>query len=162
MPIMAAALFLLFLVLPQIDPLKENIAAFRDTFNMFIVFLVAFLVYLYFLTLAYNLGYTFNISTAMLPALGAFFFYAGVLIGRAKRNWFIGIRTPWTLSNDKVWDETHRLGAKLFKLSGLLTVIGTFFGNYSFWFVMIPLLGSTLFLTVYSYLLFRREVQRAQ
>jgi uncharacterized membrane protein len=160
MPIMSVALFLLFLVLPQIDPLKENIAAFRGTFNVFIVLLMAFLAYLYLLTLVYNLGNKISISTAMLPALGAFFFYAGVLIGKARRNWFIGIRNPWTMSNDKVWNETHHLGAILFKLSGVLTIIGAFFENYSFWFVMIPLLGSSLFLTVYSYLLFRRENRR--
>jgi uncharacterized membrane protein len=159
LPIMSIGLFLLFLVLPQIDPLKDNIATFRGTFNTFIVLFMAFMTYLYLLTLAFNLGYAINISTAMLPALGAFFYYAGVLIGKAKRNWFIGIRNPWTLSNDKVWEETHRLGAILFKLSGLLTIIGAFLGKYAFWFVMIPLLGSAVFLTVYSYLLFRRENQ---
>jgi uncharacterized membrane protein len=157
LPIIAAGLFLLFLIVPLIDPLKENIAIFRGTFNTFIVLLVGFLVYIYLLTLAYNLGFTFNMGTAMLPALGIFFYFAGIMIGKARRNWFIGIRTPWTLSSDKVWAETHRLGAILFKASAVLTVVGVFFGSYAFWFIILPLLGSSLFLVVYSYVLFRRE-----
>lgn len=156
MPVVAAGMFLLFLLIPQIDPLKANIATFREYFNTFIVLFTVFLLYMHGLTLAWNLGYQFNMGSAMLPALGLFFFYAGVLIGKAKRNWFIGIRTPWTLSNDKVWDETHRIGAILFKVSGILALIGAFFGQYAIWF-MVPLLGSALFLVVYSYVLYQRE-----
>jgi uncharacterized membrane protein len=157
LPIMALGLFLLFLLIPLIDPLKENIAQFRGAFNTFILLLVAFLVYIYLLSLAYNLGYPVNIGQAMMPALGIFIYYAGIMMGKAKRNWFIGIRTPWTLSSETVWAETHRLGALLFKISGVLTILGVFFGDYAFWFIMVPLLGSALFLTVYSYLVYRRE-----
>ncbi|MDD5468579.1 MAG: SdpI family protein [Anaerolineales bacterium] len=162
LPLIAIAMTTLFLVIPRIDPLKENIAAFRGTFNTFIALLVGFLVYLYLLTLAYNLGYTFNMSTAMLPALGVFIYYTGVLLGRAQRNWFIGIRTPWTLSNDKVWEDTHRLGAILFKVSGVLAILGALFRDYALWLALVPLLGSALFLIVYSYLLYRREARLAQ
>jgi uncharacterized membrane protein len=162
LPVMNVALLLLFLLLPNIDPLKENIAKFRETFNVFIVFLVAFMTYIYVLTLIFNLGYHFNMGTAMLPAMGAFIFYAGVLISKAKRNWFIGIRTPWTLSSEQVWAETHRTGAILFKVSGILTILGAFLGPYAFWFALVPLLGSSLFLMVYSYVLYQREAKAAK
>ena len=59
-------------------------------------------------------------TTYMLPAMGVFIFYAGVLISKARRNYFIGIRTPWTLQDERVWDETHQLGAKIFEVSGVL------------------------------------------
>jgi len=160
MPLVSVALFLLFLLLPRIDPLKENIATFRETFNVFIVLLVCFLAYMYALTLIYNLGYIFNIGAAMLPAMGVFIYYAGVMIGKARRNFFIGIRTPWTLSNDQVWDETHRLGAWLFKASGILAIAGAFMGKNAIWFVMVPLLGSSLFLVVYSYVIFQRVARQ--
>jgi uncharacterized membrane protein len=157
MPLVATGMFLLFLLIPLIDPLKANIAAFREYFNTFIVLFVAFLLYIHGLTLAWNLGYRFDMGGAMLPALGLFFIYAGVLIGKAKRNWFIGIRTPWTLSSNTVWAETHRIGAKLFMASGILALIGAFFGPYAVWFIMVPLIGSSLFLLVYSYVLYQRE-----
>ena len=160
MPLISAAMFLLFLVIPQIDPLKANIAKFREVFNLFIVLMTAFLVYLYALTLVWNLGHTgFKMSLAMLPPLGLLFIFIGTMLRKTKRNFFIGIRTPWTLSSDKVWDETHRLGAKLFIASGMLAILGAFFGRYAFWFIMLPLLGSVLFLTVYSYVLHIRETQ---
>ena len=123
MPIISAAMLLLFLVIPRIDPLKANIAQFREYFNAFITLVVAFMIYMHVLTVLWNLGYNqFNMGSAMLPAMGLLFIFAGVLMRKAKRNFFIGIRTPWTLSSDRVWDETHRLGSILTR--SLLSVHG--------------------------------------
>lgn len=158
-PLMTLGIFLLFLVIPAIDPLKANIAKFRETFNLFIVLFAAFMLYIYGLTLAWNLGYTgFKMSTALLPAIGLLFIFLGFILRRAKRNFFIGIRTPWTLSSDYVWDKTHQLGAILFMASGILAFIGGIFGGMvAIWFLLVPLIGSTIFLLVYSYVLYRRE-----
>ena len=71
MPLMTAGLFLLFLAIPNIDPLKANIAQFREAFNLFIVLFVGFMVYIYFLTLLWNLGYTgFNMSECHAASAG--------------------------------------------------------------------------------------------
>jgi len=158
MPLISLGLLVLFMLIPQIDPLKTNIAQFRGYFNIFILLLIVFMVYLHALTLAWNLGYTgFNMGSALLPALGLFIFFMGFLLEKTKRNWFIGIRTPWTLSSDKVWEETHRLGATLFKISGLLAILGAFLPEIAFWLMFLPLIGSSLFLVVYSYLLYARR-----
>jgi uncharacterized membrane protein len=161
LPLITLGMFLLFLAIPAIDPLKANIAQFRGAFNLFIVLIVAFMVYLYGLTLAWNLGYTsFQVSKAMLPAIGLLFIFIGFMMRQAKRNFFIGIRTPWTLSSDTVWNETHRLGAVLFMISGVLAFIGAFFGGTTaFWLMFIPIIGSTLFLLIYSYVLYQRETR---
>lgn len=161
MPLTTLGLFLLFLVIPAIDPLKANIAQFRGVFNLFITFFIGFMVYIHALTLVWNLGYTgFALSKAMLPAMGLLFILIGSMLRQAKRNFFIGIRTPWTLSSDTVWDKTHQLGAVLFMASGVLAVIGGFFGGMvAFWMLFVPLIGSTLFLLVYSYVLYRRETK---
>ncbi len=159
MPLMSLALLGLFLLIPAIDPLKANIAQFRGIFNLFIVLMMAFLAYVHGLTLAWNLGYTgFQMSTALLPAMGLLYILIGSLLAKAKRNFFIGIRTPWTLSSDHVWDKTHALGSKLFIASGILAFLGAIFGGMiAFWFLLVPLLGSALFLIVYSYVLYRQE-----
>lgn len=161
MPLVTLGMFVIFLVVPSIDPLKANIAQFRETFNLFIAFMVGFMVYVHALTLRWNLGYTdFGISKGMLPAMGLLFIVIGSMLRKAKRNFFIGIRTPWTLSNDTVWDKTHQLGAVLFTISGVLAVIGGFIGGMTaFWMLMAPLLGSTIFLLVYSYVLYQRETK---
>jgi uncharacterized membrane protein len=159
MPLITVLMLGIFLVVPKIDPLKANIAQFRESFNLFIVLIIAFMVYVYALTIAWNLGATnFKISMAMLPAMGLLLIFVGYMLRKAKRNFFIGIRTPWTLSSDCVWDKTHKMGSKLFIISGLLAILGSLFGGYAIWFIFAPLIGSTLFLVVYSYILFQQEM----
>lgn len=161
MPLVTLGLFLLFLVIPNIDPNKANIAEFRESFNLFIVLFVVFMLYVHGLTLAWSLGYTgFKISTALLPAMGLLFIFIGFMLRKAKRNFFIGIRTPWTLSSDTVWEKTHKLGAALFMASGALAFIGGLFGGMiAFWMLFVPLIGSVIFLLVYSYVLYQRETK---
>jgi len=161
LPLISLGMLLLFLVIPNIDPLKVNIAQFREAFNLFIMLITGFMLYLYALTLLWSLGYTtFGMSRAMLPALGLLFIFIGTMLRKAKRNFFIGIRTPWTLSSDKVWDETHRLGAILFMISGVLAFIGAFFGGTTaFWLFFAPLMGSAIFLVIYSYILYKQETK---
>jgi len=161
MPLISLGLFLLFLLIPAIDPLKANIAKFRGAFNLFIAFMTLFLMYVQGLILAWNLGFThFKMSESLLPAVGLLFILIGFMIRKAKRNFFIGIRTPWTLSSDKVWDETHRVGSILFIASGVLALTGVFFGGATaFLLILIPLMVSTIFLVVYSYVLYQAEMK---
>ena len=157
-PIMTTGMLILFLVIPSIDPLKANVAQFRDTFNTFITLIIAFMIYIHGLTLIWNMGFTgFRMSVAMLPAMGLLFIFMGVLISKAKRNFFIGIRTPWTLSSDHVWNETHRLGGKLYIAAGILALLGAFFPDYAIWFIMFPLIAASFVSVIYSYILFRAE-----
>jgi uncharacterized membrane protein len=160
-PLITLGMLVLFLVLPNIDPLKANIAQFRESFNLFIVLIVAFMLYTHGLTLAWSLGnQDFRMSAAMLPFLGVLFIAVGWMLRKAKRNFFIGIRTPWTISSDTVWDKTHQLGSVLFMASGVLSIVGGFFGGMiAFWLMFIPLIGSSLFLVVYSYVLYRGETK---
>jgi uncharacterized membrane protein len=88
--------------------------------------------------------------------MAALFFFIGVLLGRAKRNYFIGIRTPWTLSNDVVWDRTHQLGARLFKLAAVLILLGIFWPNLSIYFIMVPVIVVAVATIVASYFFYRQ------
>ena len=159
MPFITVLMFLMFLVIPKIDPLKKNIEKFRVYFDWFVLLIIAFLFYIYLLTIAANLGYLFNMTTMILPAIGALFIYIGFLVENAKRNWFIGIRTPWTLSNEKVWNKTHKLGARLFKAVGVLTFIGLILRPYAIWIVVGSALIAGLYPVVYSYFEYQKEVK---
>ncbi len=160
MPIVAFIIFLVFLIIPKIDPLKENYKKFRKYFDGFILLIILFMLYIYVLSLLWNLGKRFNMGQFLSPAMAVLFYYAGVLIGHAKRNWFVGIRTPWTLSSDKVWDDTHKIGAKLFKASAVIMLLGLFFPGRAFIFMIVPVIFSALFVAVYSYFSFRKEAGR--
>jgi len=161
MPLVSLGMFLISLLIPNIDPLKANIAKFRKTFNLFVTIIIGFMVYIHALTLLWNLGYTnLGIRKTMLSAMGPLFILIGYLLRKAKRSWFIGIRTPWTLSTDAVWGETHRIGGILFMFSGVLAIIGGFSGGMiAFWSLMIPTMGSVIFLFLYSFVLYQRKTK---
>lgn len=159
-PGMEIILVALFLALPLIDPRKQNIQKFRPVYNLFVIFVFGFLSYLHFLTLAWNLGWIFNLMRWMSPAYAALLFFAGVLIGNAQPNWFIGIRTPWTLSDNQVWEKTHKIGGTAFKVCGLISLAGVIFPQQATWFLLIPILAVALGLFVYSYLYYRSLHQR--
>jgi uncharacterized membrane protein len=160
MPFMSLFMFLLFILIPKIDPLKANIEKFRKYYDCFILLVILFLFYIYLLTIFWNLGYRFNMGQLMVPAMALLFYYAGILIENAKKNWFIGIRTPWTLSSDSVWDKTHKIGGKLFKINGLIALLGFFFPKRAFCIVIIPILLFSLYLVLYSYFEYQKELTK--
>ena len=159
LPAMMAGLLGLFAVLPRIDPLRENIAKLRPAYDWFVVVFSAFLLIIHVEILAFNLGYEFPFLNLILAGVALLFYYTGVLLSKAKRNWFIGIRTPWTFSDDDVWDETHRVGAKLFKLTAVLALIGLAFGEYAIYFLLVPLSITAFGTIAYSYYLYERTEQ---
>jgi len=157
MPLVSVALFLLFIIIPKIDPLKKNIEKFRKHFNRFILLIFLYLFYIHTLTILWNLDYRFNMTNMILPAIGLLFLYIGILLKHAKRNWFIGIRTPWTLSDDKVWDKTHQLGSKLYIASGIIAILSIFIQKYAIWLILVPAIGVAIFLIVYSYIKYNKK-----
>lgn len=157
MPIVSLGLFFLFILIPKIDPLKANIKKFRKYFDGFIILIILFLFYLELLIIFWNLGFRFNIPQVLAPALGMLFYCSGILIEKAKRNWFIGIRTPWTLSSDKVWEKTHKIGGKLFKIAGIIAFGGIFFPSCAFFLVLIPIILAAIYTIIYSYFEYQKE-----
>jgi uncharacterized membrane protein len=124
-PLITLGMFLLFLLIPSIDPLKANIAQFREAFNLFIVLMVSFMLYIYGLSLAWSLGYNASRWALCCPPSGCFSLHR---IRSAGERFFIGIRTRGPLS-DTVWNGTHRIGAVLFIVSGALAFAGGFSGT---------------------------------
>ena len=156
-PLLSAGLALVLLLIPRIDPLRENIGKFRDTYDHFIIVFLLFLLYLSILMMAWNLGIRFNMAQVLSPAFGALLYACGILVGKAKRNWFIGIRTPWTLSSDRVWDRTHAIGGRLFKIAGILAFLGALLPGIVWILILGPVFLISLYLIVYSYREYRKE-----
>ena len=156
MPVLSVFLFFLFISLPKIDPYKKNFDQFKNYFQNFINIVFAFLFYVYLLTIIWNLDFRFNMIQVLSPGFAALFYYAGVLTSHAKRNWFVGIRTPWTMSSDLVWDKTHKIGGKLFKITGIISLFSFLFPNLATFFILVPILFVTVFILVYSYLEYKK------
>jgi uncharacterized membrane protein len=156
LPAVSLALLGLFWLIPLIDPLRRNIEKFRGQYEGFVLLFALFFGYLHLLTLLGNVGVKINLLAALSPAFGILLYYVGVLTEHAKPNWFIGIRTPWTLSNEIVWERTHCVGGKLFKLCAPLAALGVFFGEWELLLLMGPLLAATVYMIVYSYVEYQR------
>ncbi|MGQ9811085.1 MAG: SdpI family protein [bacterium] len=80
--------------------------------------LFIFMLSIHFQVILWNVGNKISPNLTLQLGIGLLCFYIGILLKNAKRNWFIGIRTPWTVSSEKVWDETHKIAGKLFKIAG--------------------------------------------
>lgn len=156
MPIFLLILYLLFLVIPKIAVYKKNVDEFykKYMFGFKLVFIIFFWA-IYAGMILNAKGYSIEIKYFVLPALALMFFYIGYMLKYVKTNYFIGIRTPWTLANEKVWKKTHEIGGKLFYLLGLLTLIVIFLEK-GFWIFIIAVVILVLYLFLYSYLEFKK------
>lgn len=158
MPLVMLGLALLFLIVPKIDPLKKNYAEFRGVYELFVVVLLLFMALVHGITLASGLGYAVSVSGIIFAGIGGLFVIIGRLMPRMKRNWFMGIRTPWTLSSDTVWESTHQLGGRVFTGLGVLMFGAAFLpGGAPVIAIVVLALTGSLGLFVYSYLQFRQE-----
>ncbi len=157
MPIVLLGLWIMFLLIPKIDPLKENIEKFRRYFDGFIILITVYMLYIYLLTLLWNKGITFDMTRAITPAIGVLFYYVGVLVENAEMNWFIGIRTPWTLSDEEVWNETHKRGGKLFKIAGVITLLGLAIPSLAIFFMIVPVMLVSFYTIAFSYFEYQKR-----
>ena len=148
----------LFWLIPRIDPKRSNIQKFREDFDRFISILLLFFLYLFILSLAWNFNWQFNFTRSLIPAFAVLLYFAGDLVGKAQPNWTIGIRTPWTLSSEKVWQSTHQLGGKIYKWLAILVLIGMLLPLWAFWVVAGALIAASIYLVVFSYLEYRKEI----
>lgn len=135
---------------------RANIELFRRYYETFIVIIILFLFYIYLLTFFWNTGMRFDIVRFLAPAFAILFFYCGILMENSKRNWFIGIRTPWTMSDDKVWEKTHNIGGKLFKISGIISLGGILSPRLAIFFIIFPVILFTIYTFIYSYFEFKK------
>jgi uncharacterized membrane protein len=124
-PAMVCALAVAFHVFPRIDPRRENYAKFADVYALLMNALIVFIAMLHVATLASAAGLPFDMARVLSGTLAAFMIVFGNSLGRLRQNWFLGIRTPWTLEHPMVWRKTHRFAGWLFVTAGVVTALAT-------------------------------------
>lgn len=161
LPLMGVVVWLALRYLPKIDPRRENYARFRDTYDLVVNAVVAFLALLHVVVLGAALGWPIAPGRLIGAGVGVLFIVLGNVLPRARPTWFFGIRTPWTLSNDRVWERTHRVGGYLFVAAGLLLLIAALFPT---WLpsAVVPatVAGVVLITLVYSFVAWKQETSR--
>jgi uncharacterized membrane protein len=152
---------LVLLYLPNIDPLRANVERFRRVYNLFIVGFAAYLIFIHVLILLAGLGVEFNMTYLLIPPASLMMFGIGFVLEKTKPNWFLGVRTPWTLSSPDVWEKTHRLGSLLFKVSGGIMLFGLIVSaDVAFTIMIGAILLTTIVLIFYSYFAYQAEKRR--
>jgi len=157
LPGVMALIAVLALVIPRIDPFAANIALFRKYFDVLMLLILGFMFVAHLFVLLWNTGTRIDPHLVFPAGIAALFYYVGVICGVARRNWFVGIRTPWTLSSDRVWEKTHARAAPLFKISALVIFGGAFMGDLAMVAFLLPIVVLIPYLVLYSYLEYRRE-----
>lgn len=163
LPLVGAAVALVLAFVPRIDPRRESYELHGATYwtiaNATLVVLAAVHVAI----VGFNLGWPVRITQVACIAAGGLFILIGNLMTRMRPNWFMGIRTPWTLSSDTVWRKTHRVGGYAFVLAGALVVAMGFVRPA--WFLgvlMAAAMTAAIVPVVYSYIAWRGEQERAR
>jgi uncharacterized membrane protein len=156
-PLILLLLALMMRWLPTIDPRRANYPKFAGTFEAIFISIMLLLLFTHFAMLAAAAGYPIRMERWVPVGVGLLFIVLGNLLPRARPNWFVGIRTPWTLSSDRVWEKTHRLAGYVLVIAGIIVAILGLTGYRFAPILMGPVIGvAALSLVVYSYVEWRR------
>ncbi|MBT8102464.1 MAG: SdpI family protein [Gammaproteobacteria bacterium] len=155
MPLAAVFVFVIMKLIPVISPRGFRTDQFRGVLNIFTVTLVGFMSAVALLVLLAASGRNVHMNEMIFAGVGLLFIVLGNYLGKVRKNFFIGIRTPWTLASDEVWNRTHRLGGWIFVLIGFFLFLNAFIRFPEGW-----LIGSIVVVAlvpiVYSYVLYRK------
>lgn len=118
---------LLFDILPKIDPRRQNYQKFGSYYDAFCVLIQLFMLVMNAVTITEALRPgTLSVPMVVMLGIGLLFLFIGNIMPKFKSNFYMGIKTPWTISSEEVWRKTHRLGGKCFFLAGLVSIFCAF------------------------------------
>ncbi len=161
-PLIAAGLVVLMAVIPRIEPRKFNLERSRRVYVILWIVMTVFCFGIHLVMVLSALGRDVDVSVIVPVGVGVLFLIIGNYLGKVRSNFFVGIKTPWTLSSDLSWNKTHRLGGWLFVLLGLLMISAGLIGHPMFLKTLIPIgvVGVVLVTFVYSYLVWKKDPQK--
>jgi uncharacterized membrane protein len=158
-PGMSLAFLILFPLLPKLDPKRENYKNFKKPWDMIQTSLIAMFAYMYAVTLYVTLYPEYNamVGRAVVFGIGILFVILGNVMGKVRQNYFVGLKTPWTLDDPEVWQKSQRFAGWMFVFAGLAFIIEAII-----WFAILPVFiiamtAMAIAPIVYSYLLSRKK-----
>jgi len=163
-PVLSFLVPLGLLAILQVDPRNRNVEQSGRAVHALVVSLSGFFIAMHLMTIQASLQADKSLSVSTLTAgLCCLIMVLGNFMPKVKSNFFLGIRTPWTLDNETVWHKTHRLAGKTMTASGLLGIPTALFlpTPFNFGVSMGIMLLGLIIPTVYSYLYFKEELRKA-
>jgi uncharacterized membrane protein len=159
-PLVSIGIYLLLRFVTSIGPRlggRNNSAANAQLRTPLLVGILLFFLVVQLCVTAISLGIRIDITFVLNLAISILFIVIGNFMGKLRRNFWMGIRTPWTITSDVAWERTHRLGGWLFVAVGLLGIPCSFVPVLRFWFIIPMIILVCVFLTIYSYICYRQN-----
>lgn len=157
-PIMSLVMAVVLAYAPQLDPKRRNFPMHAGAYWVVTNAILAFLAAMHVALIGFNLGWPMNINVVMGVGLGLLFMVLGNLLTRVRPNWIFGVRTPWTLSSDLSWRETHRVAGYGFVTAGVAVFVTAFTAPKAAVIVMLVGIGGTALVSVvWSYFAWKRD-----
>jgi uncharacterized membrane protein len=157
-PVFMLGMILLQRWLPTIDPNRKNYEQFQGAYNIISAGIVSLFFILHLVVILQGLGYALDVPMLTTFLLGALFILTGNYLPRVRPNYFLGIRTPWTLTDEEVWRKTHRTGGKMFVAGGVVILLANFFPtSYLFPVVLAVILIVSIGTMILSYVLYKQK-----
>lgn len=152
--------YVLLTITPKIDPKKKNYDKFSKGYMIINYSVVVLLFLVNMLVIGVGLGYDIPMNSTPLILVGLLFIVIGNYLPQCKPNYFVGIKTPWTLSNEEVWRKTHRFSGKVFVVLGIIMILSVFVPVTWKSFVMVGIIIGAVGLTMgYSYIAYKKELK---
>ncbi len=158
LPLVNLGIYVLMLVLPKLDPRKKNYDIFSSSYYKIRLGLTIFFSLIMALSIAVGLGADLPVPRLILIGVSLLIAFLGNYLGTVRPNWFLGVRTPWTLDNEEVWRKTHLLAGRFWFWGGLMGISMTLLLPMQVLGVLLIVLLLILTLTpvVYSFFLHRQ------
>jgi len=162
-PGISVGIYLFMTFLPFIDPLKRNVQKFANVYLWMKTIIIGFLAFLFFLITYISVSgkLFFPVGLAVTLSVGIMMILLGMIMPLIKKNYFIGIRTPWTIDSEEVWDITHKRAKFAFIVGGAIMILGGIFEAVTSWFFLVAILA-LLWPVVDSYFVHRKIAKRDQ
>lgn len=157
---MVPAFAILFNILPSIDPKRQNYRKFLGEYQNFQMFLQVFMFIMVGIIVTESLWPgTIQVNTVVMAVCSVLFMMIGNMMPKFRQNFFCGFKTPWTLSDETVWNKTHRLGGRMMFLAGILGLVGAFLpgDRVKLWMMFVPVMAAVLIPSIMSYVWFKNR-----
>jgi uncharacterized membrane protein len=152
LPVAITLVMVLMIVLPRFHSVEFSLEAFRDIYAMLIFATIAMIFAIEAMVIVSALGVDLPVVTIISLLMGFLFIVMGGLMPHIGRNTTMGIRLPWTLASEDVWNRTHEYGGRIFMAAGVLVVLGSLVaGIWAMALMLVVILGSTLYISIWSY-----------
>jgi uncharacterized membrane protein len=123
LPAIALGLLGFMCLIPQLSPRGYQVDVHGRAFSVLLVALTALFVFIHLMSLAAAMRPGLEVGRPLVAGVMVFLAALGMTFSGIKRNFFIGVRVPWTIASERVWDDTHHLAARVWVVGGILGAV---------------------------------------